>query len=154
LKIAGVATDALGAESDVLPDRRARVAGIARKRRVGPQERETIPVILNGAGIHAPAEHRVTALALGSELALVEIRMAIRATGARFGKDFRYVAGITRHILVHAAKLEVRFGIVIKFEPRAKRGPTRSRVTILTRERELPMRVSHIDLRHRRQRHP
>jgi hypothetical protein len=46
---------------------------------------------------------------LGAELPLVEIRMAIGAAGPGFGKDFRYVARITRYILVHAAKFKMGF---------------------------------------------
>ena len=59
----------------------------------------------------------MTVLTLRAELALVEIRMAIRAARAGLGKDFRYVARITSYILVHAAKLKVSFGIVIELEP-------------------------------------
>ena len=103
LKIAGVATDALSAESDVAPDRRAGVTGIALKRGMGAEERETIPVILDGAGIYTPSEDGMAAFALSAELALVEIGVAIRTARAGLGKDFRDMARITRHVLVHAA---------------------------------------------------
>ena len=87
---------------------------------------------------------------LRSELALVEIRMAVRATRARFGKNFGYVARITRYILVHAAKLEVSFSIVIELGIRAQRRPTGGGVTILTWQRKLPVRVRNIELCNRR----
>jgi hypothetical protein len=96
----------------------------------------------------------MTVLALRSELTLVEIRMAIRAARAGFGKDFRHVARITRYILVHPTKLEVGFGIVIEFGLRAKRRPTGGGMAVLARERELPVGVGHVDLRDGRQRHP
>lgn len=148
LKISGMATDALSAESDIASDGCAHVAGIARQRRVRAEKRKTVPMVLKGAGVHAPAEHRVAALALGAELALVEIRVTIGATGPSLGKDFRHVARITGDILVHATKLEAGFGIVIKFGLRAKGGPARGSVTILTWKRKLPVRVGHVDLRY------
>ncbi len=150
LKLAGVTSDALGAESDVLADRRAHVTGVACERCVRTNQRETIPVVLDGTGVHAPAQHRVTVFALRAELALVEIRMTIRASRASFGKDFRYVARITRYILVHAPQLEMGFGIMIEFGLRAKRRPTGGGVTILAWQGKLPMRVRYVDLCDRR----
>lgn len=150
LKLAGVTSDALGAESDVLADRRAHVTGVACERRVRTNQRETIPVVLDGTGVHAPAQHRVTVFALRAELTLVEIRMTIRASRTSFGKDFRYVARITRYILVHTAKLEVGFAIVIELRLRAKRRPTGGGVTILAWQRKLPVRVRYVDLCDRR----
>ena len=124
------------------------------EQRVNAKQRETIPMVLNGTCVYAPAQNCMTVLALRSELTLVEIRMAIRATRARFGKDFRYVARITRYILVHAAKLEMGFGIVIEFGLRAKRRPTSGCVTVLTWQRQLSVGVRYVDLCYRRQRHP
>ena len=146
LKFTGMTTDALRAEPNVLPHRRAPVTGIASERCVGAEQRETIPMVLNGAGVYAPAQNCMTVLALRSELTLVEIRMAIRATRSGFGKDFRYMARITRYILVHAAKLEMGFDIMIEFGLGAKRRPTGSGVTILTWQRELPVRVRYVDI--------
>ena len=117
-------------------------------------QREAIPVVLDSPRVYAPSLHRMAVLALRAELALVEICMAIRAAGAGFGKDFRYVARITRDILMHATKLEMGFRIVIEFEPRPQGRPTRSGVTVLTRKRKLPMRVRNIDLCDHWQRHP
>jgi len=149
LKFAGVATEALRAEPDVLSHRRARVTRIAGERGVGAQQRESIPMVLNRARVYAPTQNCMTVLTLRSELALVEIRVAIRATRASFGKDFRYVARITRYILVHATKLKMSFSIVIEFGFRAQRRPTGGGVTILTWQRKLPMRVRNIDLCYR-----
>jgi hypothetical protein len=154
LKFTGMATYALRAEPNVLPHRRAPVTGIASERGVGAEQRETIPMVLNRARVYAPAQNCMTVLALRSELALVKIGMAIRAPSTSFGKNFRYVARITRYILVHPTKLEVGFGIMIKLDLRAKRGPARGGVTVLTWKRELPMRVRYVDLCDQRQRHP
>ena len=121
LKFAGVATEALRAEPYVLPHRRAHVAGIARERSVCAQQRETIPMVLNRSRVYAPTQNCVTVFTMRSKLALVKIRMAIRATHADIGKDFRYVARITRYVLVHAAKLEVSFNIVIELGLRTQR---------------------------------
>jgi hypothetical protein len=104
-------------------------------------------VILNGPRIHTPSLNGVAALALRPELTLVKIRMAVRATGSGFGKDFRDMARITGHVLMHAAKLEASFGIVIEFDPRAKRRPVRRCVTILARKRNLPVGVGNVNLR-------
>lgn len=150
LKIARMTTDALGAEPDVLPDRRADMAGIARKRRMGAQQRETVPMILNGTGIHPPAEHRVAAFALRAELSPMEIGMAIRATGPGIGKDFRYVTGATSDVFMHPAKLKSGFAVVIELDSRAKRRPTGSGVTVLAWKRKFPVRVGRSGLRERR----
>jgi hypothetical protein len=109
LKLAGVATNALRTESDVLPNRCAGMTGIARKSGVCTDEREAIPMVLNRACVHAPPLNGVAVLALGAELPLVEIRVAIGAAGAGFGKNFRYMARITRYILVHATELKMGF---------------------------------------------
>lgn len=154
LELARVAANALCAESDVAANSRAGMTGIAHQRCVRADQREAIPVILQWPGVYAPAEHGVAALALCAELALVEICVAIRATGAGVGKDSRHVARITRDILVHAAKLKASLRVVIEFGLRPKGGPARSGVTILAGERQLPMRVAYVDLRYRRQRHP
>jgi len=154
LEIAQVATDTLRAESDVLPNCRSRVAGIARQRGMRADQRETIPVILNRAGIDAPAEHRMAAFALRAELALMEIGVTIGATRAGLRKDFRYVAGIARYVLMHAAQLEAGLGIVIELDARAKRRPARSGVTVLARKRKFTVRVGHIALCEGRQRYP
>src|SRR5450631_4018929 len=87
LKVAGVAAKALSAESDILPDCRAGVTGIARKSGLRTDEWEAIPVVLNRPCVHAPSLHRVAVLALGAELPLVEIRMAIGAAGPGFVID-------------------------------------------------------------------
>jgi hypothetical protein len=147
LKIPRVATNALRAEPDVSSHRCPRVTGIAGKPSVRTNQWEAIPVVLNCACVHAPPLHRVAVLTLRAELPLVEIRVAICAPGSGLGKNFRYVARITRYILVHPTKLKVGFGIVIELKLRPKGGPTRSGVTVLTRERELPMRIFNIDLR-------
>ena len=141
LVIARVAAIALNAEPDVLPHGRAGVARVARKRHVGTQQREAIPVVLDGAGIGSPSEHGVTSLTVGAELALVQIRMAVRATLANLGKDFRYVARITSDVFMHAPELEVRSGIVVKLGPRAKRRPTRGGMAVLAWNSELAMRA-------------
>jgi hypothetical protein len=154
LKFTGMATYALRAEPNVLPHRRTPVTGIASERGVGTEQRETIPMVLNGARVYAPAQNCMTVFALRPELTLVKIRVAIRATRAGFGKDFRYMARITRYILVHPTKLEVGFGIVIEFGLRAKRRPTGGGMAVLARERELPVGVGHVDLGDSRQRHP
>ena len=120
LKFAGVATEALRTKADVLTHRRAGVTGIAGERNVCTQQRETIPMILNRARVYTPTQNCMTILTLRSELALVEIRVTIRATRPGLGKDFRYVARITRYILVHATKLKMSFSIVIELGLRAQ----------------------------------
>jgi hypothetical protein len=92
----------------------------------------------------------MAAFALRTELAFVEVGMAIGAARSSLGKNFRDVARITRDILVHAAKLEAGFRIVIELDSRTQRRPICGGVTVLTWKRKFPVRVGDIDLRERR----
>lgn len=89
--------------------------------RIGSAQRKAIPVVLNGASTGTPSKYRMTALTLGAELALVQIGVAVYAVLSNLGKDFRYVARITRYILVQSLELKVCCGIVVKLKPWAKR---------------------------------
>ena len=104
-------------------------------------------MILEGTRVHAPALHRVAVLALRAELALVEIRVTVRATRTGVGKNFRHVAKITGDILVHAAQLKSSFRVVTEFRLGTQWRPTRGGMAVLTRKRESPMRVGGIHLR-------
>ena len=88
LKVTGVAADALRTQTDVSSYRRAAVAGIAGNVRVGADQREAIPMILDLACVHPPTLDGVATLALGAELALMKIGVAIRTAGAGFGEHF------------------------------------------------------------------
>lgn len=83
----------------------------------------------------------MTALTLGTELALVQIGVAVYAVLSNLGKDFRYVARITRYILVQSTKWKVCCRIVVKLNLWAKRRPTGCGVAILAWYSELPMRA-------------
>lgn len=146
LVVASVATVALDAEADVHPHRRAGVTRVARKGHVGADEREAIPMVLDGARVFAPSRYRMATFTLRAELAFVQICMAVRAARANIGKDFRDMARITRHVLVHAAKLKVSCRVVIKLEPGTQRRPTCRGVAVLTGDRELAVGARAVNL--------
>lgn len=153
LEVPLVAADALCAQACVSSYRCARVTRIALDDRMSAQQWKPVPMILYGSRVHSPALNGMTALALGPELALVEIRVAIRAARAHIGKYFRDVARITGYTLMHSAKRIVRVRVVTELRLSAQRRPACGGVTILARKRNLPVRVGCRRLRDNRERY-
>lgn len=138
LVIEQVARLAFCGEAKVLADGRALVAVLARYRGMGAQEREAIDVILELLRFDVPAVYGVALLAIGSELAAVDIRVTISAVLADIGEDGVDVAFAAFHFLVHAAQ-GVMGLVVIEFDDRANGPPTRGGVAILARDVQIAM---------------
>src|ERR1039457_5883561 len=109
---------------------RVLVAGIAIHRRVRAGQRETIIVLLNFLDRYAPSAHGVALLAIGAQLALMNVGVAVLAAGAHIVEHGLNVALDTGDILVHAAQ-RIMALIVIEFGNGADRSPARWRVTVL-----------------------
>ena len=112
LKIRLVASDALRAQPRIDAGRGSPMAGIARHRRVSTEEWEAVQVILHRSRGNPPSLNRVTVFAFSAELAPVEIRVAGRALGPRFGKNVRDVARFTGHVLMHPSQWELGSAVV------------------------------------------
>jgi hypothetical protein len=98
--VAGVA---LGGQPLELARGCALVARIAIQRGVGAQEREPILVLLDLLQGHIPALHRVALLTTGTELAPVDISVAIGTLGADVGENRFGMALRAGYALVHTA---------------------------------------------------
>jgi hypothetical protein len=99
------------------------VTGIAVHGGMRAGQWEAIHVLIDLLDGNIPALHSVALLAVGAHLALVDIRVAIRALRADISKDRLGVALRARHAFMHAAQGILR-RVVIKFRDRADRLPT------------------------------
>ena len=81
-------------------------------------------MIFHSAHRNLPALDSVAALATGSELAAVQVGMAIRALMPHIGKNLLGVAGDARDIGVHASERITRLGVVIELGTRTDRSPS------------------------------
>lgn len=97
----------------------------------------------NCVDTRAPAINRVALLAVGAELPAMDISVAISALMTNVSKNFSYVAGITRDILMHATQRIFGFSIVVKFDSLADGRPTRGGVAVLAGDGKRSVRVPH-----------
>lgn len=108
---------------------------------VSADQRETVLVLLDLLNADAPSFHRVTTLAVGSELAPMDIRVAIRAFCSDIREDEFGMTLDARNVLVHAAQRVAGF-VVIEFRNSADRLPSRLRVAVLTGSSKVPVRAA------------
>lgn len=106
------------------------MALIALHESVSSNERKAIVVILDRVKVDLPTHDRVTAFAVGSELAAMNVRMAVRALLAHVLKDEICVALCTAHLDVHAAE-RISSLIVVELRIRTNRFPARVSMAIL-----------------------
>lgn len=99
-----VARITCGGQSDKLPHGRALVTVRAFGHRMRAHQRKAVRVVLDFLRGYLPALHRVALLAIGAELAPVNVSVAIRAMGAHVLEHHRRVALGAAHFLVHAAQ--------------------------------------------------
>lgn len=85
-------------------------------------ERESVLVILDGLQRGLPAVHRMAFLALQSQLALVNVSVAVRALRAHIGKHQTDMALGAGDALVHRPQRISSF-VVIELKDVAKRLP-------------------------------
>ena len=117
-------------EALILCDRRVFVALVAFHGGMGSEKGKPVEVVLDGLDRDLPAQDRMTLCAVGSVLAPVNVRMAIRAVLADIGKDRLGVALGTVDLLVKATERIFR-GIVIEFWNCADRSPACACVAVL-----------------------
>jgi hypothetical protein len=142
LEIPQVTAHALRAQAGVGADGRAFVAIVTGCRGMPAQQRKAIPMILYGSVIDPPALHGMAPFALRAELALVEVRVAIRASRARIGKHLGDVARIAGDGAVHASQRIFRVAIVIEFWIGPQGRPTCGRMAVLACDGDRAMRIA------------
>ena len=140
LKLGQMTRDTIRGKTLKLADSSALVAILALYRRVRPQQRKAILVILDLLYGNVPALHRVALGAVRAHLALMHVRVAVLTLLAHVGKDGLNMALRALHFFVHASQRVAGF-VVIEFRRGANGLPTRRRVTVLTRYLERSMRA-------------
>ncbi len=128
---------------------RAFVAGIAVHCGMCAGQREAVVMLLDLLDRDLPAPHRMALLAVGAQLPLVNIRVAILASLPDIGEHGLDVALGAGHRYVHAAQ-GVPGLVVIEFRNRADRPPPARRVAVLTGNVQIAVRAVRARiLRHR-----
>ena len=119
---------------------RVLVAGIAIDGGVSAGQGEAIIVLLNFLNRYCPSTHAVALLAIRTELAFVNIGMAVLAARAHIAEHRLHVALRTSHVLVKAAQ-RVTGAVVIKFGNGADRLPALRSVAVLAGNVQIAMRA-------------
>jgi hypothetical protein len=117
------------------------VTGFAVHSGVRSSEGEPVIVLLDLLNRNLPSPDRVAGLAIGSELPLVNIGMAVLATLSNVAKHRFYVALSAGDGLVHAAQRVAR-PVVVEFWNGSNRLPPACCMAILTRNSEVPVRTA------------
>ena len=84
-------------------------------------------------------------LAVGAELAAVDVGVTIRAMGAHILEDQAGVALRTGHLCMHSTQ-RITSMVMIEFGIRSNGFPTRIGMALLTGNRDRTMRVGHLGL--------
>jgi len=116
------------------------VTGVAVNRRVGTGQREAIIVLLNVFDSDCPAADGVALLAIGAELAPVNIGVAVLAALADVGENHLYVTPGAGHGSVHAAQRIARL-IMVELGNGADRLPATRGMTVLTWHGQVAVRT-------------
>ena len=106
------------------------MTGIAVHRGVRPSQRKAVVMLLHLPNRDLPSTDGVTLLAIRSQLAFVNVGVAILATLSNAGENRLDVTFSAAHRLVHAAQRIFR-QVVIEFRDAADRFPRGCGVTIL-----------------------
>lgn len=116
------------------------VAGIAVDSRVSSGQWETIIVILDLLHGNGPSTHRVALLAVGAQLAAVNVSVAVLALGAHVREHRLHVTLGAGHGLVHSAQWIPRL-VVIKLRYGADRPPGCRCMTVLASNVQIAVRA-------------
>jgi len=116
------------------------LAGIAVHRRMGARQHEAVVVLLDLLNRDLPSPDRVTLLAVGSQLPLVDVGMAILAALSYIRENRLHMTLRAGHGLVHAAQ-GISRPVVIEFRNGADRRPPVRGVTILARNIQVSVRT-------------
>ena len=140
LKISRMAGSAGRAHAYKLPDRFPLVAALAIKGAMGPHQRESVLVPIDGLQRHIPAAHRVTPVAFCTELTAMNICMAIGALGSHLCEDQVLMALAAVDSRVHAPYREGSL-VVIEIRVRPNTIPADFGMAISTGHCQIPMRI-------------
>jgi hypothetical protein len=121
------------------------VTVIALKHGMCAQQWEAILMIANVLHGHLPAFHRMAVLAIGTELAPMNVCMAIRAMRAYVLEDQAGVTLRTPNLFVHPAQRIARM-IVVELGIRSYWFPTGIRMALLARNGKRTMGISNLGL--------
>ena len=135
-----MAADALGGKARKLSYCNILVARIAVSDRVCAKQREPILVLFNRPHRYSPSIHGVTAFALRTHLAAMNVRVTIGAAQPDIRKHRTYMALLARDSLMHAAQRILR-PVVIELGNIANRFPSRERMAVLARNVEGAVRT-------------
>ena len=119
---------------------RVLVAGIAIDGGVSAGQWEAIVVLLNFLNRYCPSAHAVALLAIRTELAFMNIGVAVLAARTHIAEHRLHVALRASHVLVKAAQ-RVMGAVVIKFGNGADRLPALRSVTVLAGNVQIAMRA-------------
>lgn len=140
LKILEVARTASRRHGLELAIGRAFVAGIAVHSGVRSGQGKAVIVLLDLLDRNLPSPDRVAGLAIGSQLPLVNIGMAVLAALANVAKHRFYMALNTGHRLVHPAERVTR-PVVVEFWNSSNRLPPACVMAILAGYDKVPVRT-------------
>ncbi len=133
-------------ESHELPNSSALVARGAFQRRVRADERKAVLMIFDIIDRHLPALDRVAVLAVGAELAHVNVSVTVSAVRTDIGKYQRCVAFRAAYLLMHSTQRILGL-VVIEFGQRPDRLPACIGVTVLAVGDRGTVRVRHLRAR-------
>jgi hypothetical protein len=122
------------------------VAVVALQQGMRSHQRKTILVIANLIERRLPTFHCVAALAVGAELAAVNVGVAISAMGTYILEDQAGMALRAAHLFVHSTQ-RITSVVMIEFGIRSNGFPTRIGMALLTGNRDRTMRVGYLGLR-------
>lgn len=111
------------------------------QRGVRSEQREPVIMLPDLLCLKFPALHRMTLLAIRSELPPMQIRVAIGAAGARFCEDEAGMALSAVDLHMHSAQ-RVGSAVVVEFRNTADRLPTCAGMAVLARNAYGTMRIA------------
>ena len=130
-------------ESHELPDSSALVARGAFQSRVRADERKAVLMIFDIVDRNLPALDRMAVLAVGADLAHVNVSVTVSAVRADIREYQRCVAFRAAHVLMHSAQRVLRL-VVTEFGQRADRLPACVGMAVLAVGDRGTVRVRHL----------
>ena len=109
-------------------------------------QRKSVLVILDRVQGDVPARHGMAALAVGPELAAMDVSVAVRTVGADVLEDQAGMARRAGDLLVHAAQ-RIRGLVMVEFGIGPDGFPTGVRMAIGARRGQRTVRIGHFGLR-------